>query len=138
MIVVAHKDRTETRIAAERVAYVAERLNPASTWADTFAAIVAADPERVALHKWIAEGVELDTLQVHVHLVDGVPDRLSSAWSPGPRVVSDVRSSFFQFDTGSRRDFAGLTCYAATADYWVGFNSWNNDTLELVVYRAVR
>lgn len=97
----------------------------------------AAEPEQVALRKWIAEGQELDTLQVHVHLEDSKPVKLSSAWSPGARIVSDARATFFQFDTGSRRDFAGLTCYAATADYWIGFGDWSGDTLELIVYRVL-
>lgn len=121
--------------AADRVKFVADRLNDQSSWHGTFAAIVAAEPKQVSLKRWIAEGAEVNTLQVHVHLEGAEPVKLSSAWSPGSRVVDSVRASFFEFDTGSRRDFAGLTCYAATDDYWIGFGAWGSDTLELVCYR---
>ncbi len=123
--------------AAERIAFVAERLNPLSTWRATFDTIVAAEPRQVALKRWIAEGMKLDTLQAHVKLDAGKPAALANAWSPGARIVSEARSTFFQFDTGSRRDFAGLTCYAATDDYWIGFGDWSADTLELVCYRVL-
>ncbi len=134
MIMGAHNAAT-LAYAAKRVQFVAERLNTQSSWSDTFAAIVAAEPRQIALKRWIAEGAELNTLQVHVHLENAEPVKLSSAWSPGSRIVETVRASSFTFDTGSSREYAGLTCYAATDDYWIGFNKWNDSTVELVCYR---
>lgn len=121
--------------ARERIAYVAERLNAQSLWRETFDSIVASEPHQMTLRKWASEGQELNALQVHVKLESGAPIGLANAWSPGARIVDAVRSTFIEFGTGSRRDFAGLVCYAATDDYWVGFSSWGSDTMELVVYR---
>ncbi len=67
MIMGAHNAAT-LAYAAKQVQFVADRLNTQSTWADTFAAIVAAEPRHIALKRWVAEGAELNTLQVHVHL----------------------------------------------------------------------
>lgn len=121
--------------AAERIEFVAGKMNPLSSWHGTLAAIVERGHVSGSLKNWVHEGMELDTLQVRIKLEDGKPAGLSDAWSPAARIVEDVTATFFT-PGGSRRDFAGMVTYAATDDYWVGFDSWGKDVV-LVVYRRL-
>mgnify|MGYP003453011705 FL=1 len=121
--------------ARQRIEFVAGKLNPLSSWHGTLAAIVERGHVRGSLKNWVHEGMELDTLQVRVKLEGGEPVGLSDAWSPAARIVEDVTATFFT-PGGSRRDFAGMVTYAATGDYWAGFDSWGSDVV-LVVYRRL-
>lgn len=121
--------------ARQRIAYVTGKLNPLSSWRGTLEAILERGHVRGSLKNWVHEGMELDTLQVRLRLEDGDVVGLSDAWSPAARIVEDVTATFFT-PGGSRRDFAGMVTYAATDDYWVGFDSWGKDVV-LVVYRRL-
>ena len=122
-------------VARQWIAYVAGKLNPLNSWHGTFEAIMERGHVRGSLKNWVHEGMELDTLQVRLSLGDGGVVGLSDAWSPAARIVEDVTATFFTAG-GSRRDFAGIVTYAATDDYWVGFDSWGKDIV-LVVYRRL-
>lgn len=123
-----------TRTAAQqRIEYVGALMNPLSSWHGTIAAIAERGHVSGSLKRWIREGMEFDTLQVRVKLEAGEPVGIADVWSPAKRAVEETAATYF-IANGSRRDHAGMTTFAATDDYWAGFDSWGTDVV-LVIYR---
>lgn len=131
----AHNQAT-LAAARERIEYIRDNLNPAASWHATLGEILDRGPASGTLKGWIRPGTKIDTLHVGLKLMDSTPMDFLSVWSPGAREVHEVRATFFRLgESMSRRDFAGMTTYAATDEYWVGFESIGRDNIGLVAYR---
>lgn len=121
--------------SALRVA--ADKMNPLSSWADTLQQIVTGPPQRGALKTWAHEGMEVETLQVTMKFdQDGQPT-VSSAWSPGARLIEDMNTVRILWTTGSSAEFAGTHSYKSAPGLWCGGYEWGKNTLVLVIHRQL-
>lgn len=123
--------------AEQRIAYILGRLNARTEWhADISAAL--AEPERGgSLKRWIAEGMELRTLQLDVLLDGGAPVGIANVWVPDARIVDGVAATYFT-QNGSRRDFKGVTTFLQRENLYIGFDSDSRgDRVGLIVYRVL-
>lgn len=132
----AHNAAT-LKAAEDRLAYVIKRLNAASEW-HAILTNALAEPERGgSLKRWIAEGMELRTLQLDVILGGGEPVGISNVWVPDARIVDGVAATYFT-QNGSRRDFKGVVTLLARENLYVGFgDSMRRDAVALIVYRVL-
>lgn len=78
-----------------------------------------------AAKTWLQQHEQVDTLQLTVQ----PGGQLTGGWHAGMRFVS-VRSNHARLGS-SRRDFAGLTGVAASADTWIG-----HDGRTLIIYSS--
>lgn len=123
--------------ARERIGFLRDKLNPLSSWHATLGEILDRGHVSGSIRAWIAEGRELETLQVDIELADGAPARIYAPWVPGARICDHAGASFMHLN-GSRRDFRGMVTFAATPEYWVGFSdSVQRDSITLIVYRVL-
>lgn len=129
--------------ARERIAFASDGLNPASSWPATFAEILDRGHVSGSLKNWAREGMTFETFQVTIELDDGgdptSAGRQHTLWCPGPRTMNSKRATYFTSgESDSRRDFRGMTTYAATDDYWIGFSAMGSNRVGLVLYRVVK
>lgn len=126
-----------TREYADRLLrHVAAKINQRSSWAGLLDAIIERGHVSGSLKNWIREGMELETLQLDVKLDGAEPDGIANVWVPGARIVDHAGPTFLHLN-GSRRDYAGVTTYAATSDYYVGFTGSSKDRVSLIIYRVL-
>lgn len=125
--------------ATEQLRFALSKLNPASSWHGTLARIIERGRTQGSLKKWIAGVDSFETLQLSVSFdpATGEPASIGSVWAPGVRVIRSVKSTYFTSgESYSRRDFAGMVTFAATADYWLGFDTDQGaNRVGLVIYR---
>lgn len=83
------------------------------------------------MRQWMADhdGRAVNTYQMEVR--DG---RLSSVWSPGPRVVDTARASYVNLGD-SRRDYAGCTVLRSSGDT-LAVRCPFGDALQVIIYVA--
>lgn len=122
--------------ADRRLRHVAAKINQQSSWADLLDTIIERGHVSGSLKNWVREGMELRTLQLDVKLDGGEPDGIANVWVPDARIVEDVAATYF-VQNGSRRDFAGVTTFAATAEYYVGFTGGRPGRISLIIYRVL-
>lgn len=132
----AHNAAT-LKAAEDRLAYVLARLNARTEWHAILSAALA-EPERGgSLKRWIAEGMEIRTLQLDVKLEGGAPVGIANVWVPDARIVDGVAATYFT-QNGSRRDFKGVTTFLQRENLYVGFDSDSRgDRVGLIVYRVL-
>ena len=139
----AHNPAT-LAVADERIRFVIDRLHGASDLGDERAGHWAATLEQAilrpaagVLHDWFGDTTIADrvgTFQCVVHLdADGKPARITSAWMPGDRTVTEVRPTYVRLG-GSCRDFAGMITAHSDAELWVGFTKMGDDAVQLVCF----
>ena len=122
--------------ADRRLRHVAAKINRQSSWAGLLDTIIERGHVSGSLKNWIHEGAELETLQLDVKLDAGEPVAIANVWVPGARIVDHAGPTFLHLN-GSRRDYAGVTTYAAAPEYYVGFTAGPRGSVSLIIYRVL-
>ena len=109
----------------------------AEYWRDEIQTILEQGRTEGTLKAWMQrhDGEPIDTLQTTIKVARagrGViePER---PWAPGSRRVDATRAATVLLD-GSRRDYAGVTTFLVTERGYIGFASWGDDAVQMLVY----
>lgn len=109
----------------------------AEYWRDEIQTILEQGRTEGTLKAWMQrhDGEPIDTLQTTIKVAragSGViePER---PWAPGSRRVDATRAATVLLD-GSRRDYAGVTTFLVTERGYIGFASWGDDAVQMLVY----
>lgn len=109
----------------------------AQYWVDEIEHILETGRTEGTLKAWMKrhDGYPIDTLHTTILVArdgQGViePQR---PWAPGVRRVDATRAACVLLN-GSRRDYAGVTTFLVTERGYIGFASFGEDTVQMLVY----
>ncbi|QNJ55593.1 hypothetical protein SEA_PHINKY_102 [Microbacterium phage Phinky] len=116
----------------------------AQYWVDEIEHILETGRTEGTLKAWMKrhDGDPIDTLQTAIIIAreSGLRDdskvgviEPQRPWAPGSRRVDATRAACVLLN-GSRRDYAGVTTFLVTERGYIGFASFGDDTVHMLVY----